>query len=90
MRSPTLAGDKRRAKGKQKVSSQEQNTNKPKAPQDFTAEFAVYDGQNRLGSIKEIGGVFATFAASDDRDLGTFATLKQAFRAVCVATGDAS
>jgi hypothetical protein len=89
MRSPTLAGNKRRAKGKQKGSSQNQNTNKTEALQDVTAEFAVYDGQIRLGSLKEIDGVFATIAASDDRGLGTFATLKQAFRTVCVATGDA-
>jgi hypothetical protein len=87
-RSPTLARHKHGAQGKQKGSSQNQNSNKPKAPQDVTAEFAVYDGQIRLGSIKEIDGVFATFAASDDRDLGTFSTLKEAFRAVCVATGD--
>jgi hypothetical protein len=89
MRSPALAEHKRRAKGKQKVSSQKQNNKKRQAPQDVTAEFAVYDGQNRLGSIKEIDGVFTTFAASDDHDLGTYATLREAFRAVCVAAGDA-
>jgi hypothetical protein len=76
---------KPRAKGKQKVSSQNQTNKKRKTPQEITAEYSVYDGQIRLGSIKEIDGVFRAFAASDDRDLGAFGTLKVTFRAVCAA-----
>lgn len=75
---------------KAKSKSQKQTNKKPKAPQEITAEFSAYDGRIRLASIKEIDGVFRAFAASDDGDLGTFATLKAAFRAVCTACEGAS
>ena len=91
MRSPTLAEHKRRAKGKQKVSSQKDTTPHRTEAQHYDRELSVYDGSFWIGNVKQNGRRFDAFATTPVyRFLGSFRSLKEASDAVSAAYEGAS
>jgi hypothetical protein len=74
-RSPTLAGNKRRANRKSKFVSRKDNTESAQKSQEIERHFFwITHGQTNAGLVEQIGESYKAIAA-DERAPGPFATL---------------
>ena len=85
MQSPGALSDASRAKADSKSQSHKQNTKERPKAQECPAHFAVYDGRLRVGTVYQVGADFTAIVAGDEREIGTFPSLKAAADAVDVA-----
>jgi hypothetical protein len=80
-RSPTLAANKRRANRLNKCSKRKSTAARPNAQGPARHFYWIADGQTNIGFVEQVGKSYRAIGA-DEKELGTFNSLKSAADAV--------